>query len=180
MARLIYSTVINEERLNVVQMAIGNVPLMRMYGLGAGESVPKTCEQAATGFVIAQGDEPAQDWLGFPSSSKVGDYVQRSNIWSTWVLSIVAAGEIKYLRIFDASGQECGMQCEVKDLSVLTGMTGTEDPETGVYNGQHFEQGVFYVDGSVITPQQVANNDVLTLQNFSISAGNQARYADVP
>ena len=181
MARLIYSVAINEARMNAVQTEVGSDPIMRMYGLGVGEDVPATCEEAATGFVIAEGAEVQGGmWLGAQSTTKVGSFVARANVFSTWVLSLLAEGEIKYMRIYDSSGNFCGVQCEVKDVSELPALTGTQDPETGVWNGQHFEAGVFYVDGKVITAQQVTAGDVLTLDEFSFTAGNQARFADVP
>jgi len=180
MGRLIYSVSINEARMNAVELEVGSNPIMRMYGLNQGDAVPATCEEAASGFVIAEGSEVAGNWLGAPSTTKVGSFVARANIFSSWVLALQAEGEIKYMRIYDSSGNFCGVQCEVKDISELPTLTGTQDPETGVWNGQHFEPGYFYVDGKVITQQQVTAGDVLTLSEFAFTAGNQARFADVP
>lgn len=183
MARLIYSVAINEARMNAVQTEVGSDPIMRMYGLGVGQQVPATCEEAAAGFVIAEGAEVQGGmWLGAQSTTKVGSFVARANVFSTWVLSLLAEGEIKYMRIYDSSGSFCGVQCEVKDVSeLLPPVPGPgPDPETGVYGGEKFEPGVFYVDGKVITAQQVTAGDVLTLDEFSFTAGNQARFADVP
>lgn len=131
MARLIYSVAINEARMSAIELEVGSNPIMRMYGLNPGDTVPATCEEPAAGYVIAEGAEVVGNWLGVPSTTKVGAFVARANIFSSWVLALQDEGEIKYLRIYDSSGVFCGVQCEVKDVSELPTLTGTQDPETG-------------------------------------------------
>lgn len=178
MARLLYSVAMNEARMAAMAALISN-PIMRMFGLQGGDSVPVTCEQPDSGFLIAEGSESAALWMGAPSTTKPALFVARANIWSSWALDILSDGTIAYVRIYDDTGSTCHMQMEVKDVSeLLPPAGGTDpDPETGVWGGEKFEPGYLYVDGKVITSQQVGG--LLTLDEMSFTAGNQARFVDV-
>mgnify|MGYP000860330238 FL=1 len=180
MPRLIYSAAINAARMDVILNEVGQNPIMRMFGLGAGEDVPPTCESADVGFVIAEGADPSQNWLGAPSTTKTPAFVARANVWNSWELELLDSGLIRYVRIYDSAGVACHVQAEVKDLSQLLPPAGGPgpDPETGVFGGEKFEPGYLYVDGALIDPAQVGQ--FLLLDEMCITAGNQARFADVP
>lgn len=178
MARLIYSQAVNEARMAATEQEIGANPVMRLYGLASGESVPATCAEDAGTLLIAEGQESTSAWMGLPSTQKTPDFVARANIYSSWILTVIAEGEVAYLRIYDSSGMICGMQCEVRHVSTLT-PSGTQDDETGVYGAATMEAGCVYMSETVMTAAHVSAGAQITLDELAFTAGNQARYIDV-
>lgn len=178
MARLIYSQAVNDARIAATEQEIGANPIMRLYGLGVGDTVPLNCADAPSGILIAEGQESTSAWMGVPSTQKTPDYVARTNLYSSWVLTVIAEGEVAYLRVYDSSGLVCGMQCEVRHVNTLT-PSGTQDDETGVYGAATMEAGCVYMSETVMTAAHVSAGAQITLDELTFTAGNQARYIDV-
>lgn len=102
-----YSTAVRIAMLDVIESTIGGNARIRFYS----GTKPTACSDASTGTLLATMalTGAGGDWMS--AASAAGNVVTKAkNGASTWTTTGVAAGNIGYYRIYDASETVCHEQ----------------------------------------------------------------------
>lgn len=102
-----YSTAVRIAMLDTIESTIGGNARIRFYS----GTKPAICSDASTGTLLATMalTGAGGDWMA--AASAAGNVVTKAkNVASTWTTTGVAAGDIGYYRIYDASETVCHEQ----------------------------------------------------------------------